>query len=734
MTTRRARMSPALLTILLLLVISGPAIFPQSLPPLEAEGEMFDTLPDLSVFLKNITRQSPVQAVTFSPDGTVIASAHVDHTIRLWDTAAGNHFRTLTGHTDAVSSIDFNENGNTMVSGSWDKTIRLWNTDTGELLKTLEGHTQRVTSVSFRPNGETIVSGSWDDTIRLWNADTGELLRTLHGHVGDVSSVSFSRDGDWIVSGSFDFTVHLWDAEKGYHLASMPGHSRAVNAVSFHPDCKRVVSASVDKTVRLWDMINGQPLKTLQVHTNPVLSVTVSPDGNLIASGADDNTIHLWNAATGKFIKTLQGQTGPVMSLDFSRDGKWMVSGSSNGAIHLWDANTGSLIHTLRGYTHRIHSVKFNGDGKTMSTATWGNLLHRWDTATGRLLSTQQGITGRMTARSVSPDGKTTAETPGDGTIRLYENIGEDRWLSRIMVPGTDGNWLVIDTKNNMLWRRDDGTLLTTLDETGRMIPFPPPEPHQKGTLEIISKPTTLETRDGETTDFLVTLRNTGQGPIYWTRIITDRAGEAAGASETGKNPLVFHPSAVHMVLEPGQITDLAGKVSAMSPYTNPSGQTAKLYLKIMSVHDSTGAPLKLEIPVTVTAPELQLRTVNVRLQANDLLLVRVQSMGAQALDSETEFSVTIGKNTLPKLMVERINTGVMVELPFRLPSSLKIDNTTVINVRAVTTSFPLHEWTFENIPIAGIHHASPWPLRLPALLIILATIARIYMLRQRNK
>ena len=130
--------------------------------------------------------------------------------MRLWNPNTGEHLRTLTGHTGGVLSVSFSPDGSALASGSDDKTVRLWDANTGEHLRTLTGHTGSVFSVSFSPDGSALASGSVDGTVRLWDAETGEHLRTLTGHTAWVYSVSFNPDGTALASGSWDGTILLW--------------------------------------------------------------------------------------------------------------------------------------------------------------------------------------------------------------------------------------------------------------------------------------------------------------------------------------------------------------------------------------------------------------------------------------------------------------------------------------------------------------------------------------------
>ena len=260
------------------------------------------------------------RTVVFSPNGTILATAI--HDVWLWDVAMRTFSSRFGNMGVNITSLTFSPDGTTLASGSADRMVRLWDVATQTKIVTLEGHRGWVNSVSFSLDGTTLASGSSDRTIKLWDVATRTDIATLEGHGGWVNSVSFSLDGTTLASGSSDRTIKLWDVATRTDIATLEGHGGRVNSVSFSLDGTTLASGSSDRTIKLWDVAMRTNIVTLEGHTWTVNSVSFSPDGKELASGSDDGTILLWDMSP--YIKPQTPASAPIP--DFDGDGTVGVS------------------------------------------------------------------------------------------------------------------------------------------------------------------------------------------------------------------------------------------------------------------------------------------------------------------------------------------------------------------------------------------------------------------------
>jgi WD40 repeat protein len=243
--------------------------------------------------------------MAFSPDGTMLATASYDGTVRLWNVAdrrsAGPSLVPVGD--GGVTGLAFSPDGKLLATAA-DKYVQLWDVARRQAHGDAFEFYYSAHAVAFSPDGKTLAAAGTDrvpdgalaNHVRLWDVATRRAVGApLVGHTDSAWSIAFSPDGRTLATGSNDGTVRLWDVVR--HRAQgqpLSGQDGEVGDVAFSPDGHALASTGQDGTVRLWDVATGQPLApALTGHRGRVNSVAFSRDGTL-ASAGDDETVRLW--------------------------------------------------------------------------------------------------------------------------------------------------------------------------------------------------------------------------------------------------------------------------------------------------------------------------------------------------------------------------------------------------------------------------------------------------------
>ena len=410
---------------------------------LVANSSVVATCPAYNIWVE----PSAVTSVAFSSRG-LMASGCEDSTICVYNSSWNllwTSTNSASAHTTNVTAVAFSPDGSRLATASLDQTVKVWSTSSWTLLQTLTGHTNGVTSVAFSPDGAKIVSGCVDGTVKVWNWSSGTCLETIVAHVLPVTATVFSTDGSLVISGSDDGTIRLWSAADGSAVRTLGGQNFFIGTVVFSPDGTLCASAGGDETVQVRKTSDGSFVQTLVANTNYVSSLAFSPDSTRLASGGGplDPTIKLWRISDATLLNTIAATTNGVMALAWSPDGLTLAAGgdSVEQSITFWDTNGllhGTLPGTLSGHTNGVTALAFSPRGNLLASGGRrpGNTVRVWTNSAPGIWITGV-IVQSFISTSTSNDVECVTFSP-DGTLVAWGRTAQNVLKIGVIANGTN--------------------------------------------------------------------------------------------------------------------------------------------------------------------------------------------------------------------------------------------------------------------------------------------------------
>lgn len=152
-------------------------------------------------------------AVSFSPNGKVLAAGMQDGSVHFWYLATGDDSQ-ISGYGAKVPLIEWSANSRYLATGAGSDVI-VWDfTGKGPEGSTpleLRAHTERVVTLAFQPEGPWLVSGGKDWRITLWLP--GKAEQAVDGHLtsAEVTVTRWSRDGKRLAVGEANGKLTIYE-------------------------------------------------------------------------------------------------------------------------------------------------------------------------------------------------------------------------------------------------------------------------------------------------------------------------------------------------------------------------------------------------------------------------------------------------------------------------------------------------------------------------------------------
>jgi WD40 repeat protein len=294
--------------------------------------------------------------VVFSPDGKFLVASMDRGVARVWhvedDQGEGLrvavHFDARTPETEIVA-ICVSSDASLLAIAHNDISVSVWDLTSTRLIARISGHRQPIESIAFTQDGRYLASGSADGTIQLWSIvperDLGVNLSL--GSPGlsfeQSSSVVFSGDGSKLA---------LPAVEGGLWM-------HATEAIG--PDARRklAVGNMLDRPVTRGPILEEpMPGRVFDLSANLMIELEGPADGArylqfahderyLLGCVSDDHCLVAWNMPEGTVAAKHQFEGVCPLALGIDHKGARLAVSLSDGSVEiaeLRDANYDAVV------------------------------------------------------------------------------------------------------------------------------------------------------------------------------------------------------------------------------------------------------------------------------------------------------------------------------------------------------------------------------------------------------
>lgn len=282
-----------------------------------------------------------VNAVAFTPDGEMLASAGKDGMVRLW--APPSELASLSLHPDGVNAVAFSSDGRYLATGGNDQLVRVLDARSQLVLFTSEQQKHAVSTIGFAGEG-TVVFGMGErpgpvarpSTLSLLDLVSGKSRRFPFDVVNGIRALASLPQRKLVAWATDTKLLRVQDVSRPPGKAAILKNDCRALCLS-HNGQKLAVASDWEILIFDLDRWPSQPM-TLGRHQGTVSALTFAADAQTLLSGSWDGTVRVWDLERAAQVASFTWPVGNrVTALAVSSDGLRATAAGDLGTIVVWD-------------------------------------------------------------------------------------------------------------------------------------------------------------------------------------------------------------------------------------------------------------------------------------------------------------------------------------------------------------------------------------------------------------
>lgn len=377
------------------------------------------------------------EAVDFSGDGSLLATAGFDDVVRLWHLPDGS-VRTVGWHQDGATAVAVSPDNRLLATGQYGgKLVRIWRiAHPPEGLRLPGYHSSRFTLSHdgrlFVPNGEDIGRSRQTQVYTVEDCTpVGPAIKPA----GGITAAEFGPDDSWLAtlsSTSPDFrdsqgagTLELWDFRAGRRLGEPFTFTAEPRAIGIHPSGKKLAVYGarralweVDLATREVRLLHNNPPPTVADITRPA-RCRYSPNGAFLFAWGLGKPPLAWDGVAQKLCTPPQWKESTVWDMDIRGDLVGSCSKESEMQF-LSIPDFRPAAAPIRD-TNWLFVARFSPEGHLFLTGGRGRTARVWDWRTGKPHSPVLPHTGEVLGGNFLPGTECVVTSGKDQMLRFWD-------------------------------------------------------------------------------------------------------------------------------------------------------------------------------------------------------------------------------------------------------------------------------------------------------------------------